>query len=153
MHPQPVEVGTSYIRRDHGDRVYVVKVTWGLFWRELRPLAVEVSARTGVDPSMLRSLRLGSIIDEWGPRMVKLYGSHLERAELSIAERSLVRDVLAAGREPAPSPGGMLTECSRTPPNPAERPNGSSLAGVAKQQVRPYGAVPARTVANGPERS
>ena len=65
------EAGKSYKRVDHRGRIYVVKLTWAVIDRELRPTAVEVSSKGGVDASMLRSLPLASIIDEERPSMAK----------------------------------------------------------------------------------
>lgn len=102
--PSSQEVGKSYNGRDYRGRAYVVKLTWSLVARELRPTAVEVSAKGGVDASLLRSVPLAAIVDEDRLKMAELYEAHLERPELSEAARKRVREVLAAGRAPAQDP-------------------------------------------------
>jgi hypothetical protein len=100
-----VEVGkTARRRQDHRGRTYGVTLTWSIVSGELRPTAVEVVARGGVDASMLRNLPLAAIADEGRPAMAKLYEGHLGRPELSEAGRKQVRAVLMAARAPKDDP-------------------------------------------------
>jgi hypothetical protein len=104
MANDPQEVGKTFTRHDHRGRPFGVRLTWALIGRELKVVSVEISARDGVDASMVRDLPLRSVADQERPRMATVWRMHLDRPELSEADRKHVRAVLAAARAPRDDP-------------------------------------------------
>lgn len=98
------QVGKSWQCEDHRGKRYVVHLAWEIVDGRWAVTEVRVTAKRGVDASMLRSLPLATLIAEDRKTHVKNWERYLEEPRVPEEGRRRVREVLAAARAPADDP-------------------------------------------------
>lgn len=95
---------SSWAGRDHRGRRYVVDLEWSVVGGILTPTTVTLRSDSGVDTAMWRSVQLAAVADRSRATITELTEWHLDRPEISDADRKKVRRILAAGRAPKEDP-------------------------------------------------